>query len=141
MILISYFTLFIIKRIIFLRHELYTLWLYVKPFLTWRIIVCYLPFWFLATGWAWVFSVIGKGWFRAFAISWLGIMWLPCCPEKIITIPLAIWLHIKIFPNHSVPKILQQKLTEEKGKFRQTIDKIKNFFKIKKNKDKGGKNV
>ena len=127
-VLTIYFTLFIIVATIRNRHTIYKMWLYIKPFLTWRIIVCYLPFWFLATGWAWVFSAIGKGWLRSFAITWLGILWLPICPEKIITIPLAIWLHIKIFPNHSVPKELEKKLAEEKSKFKNHIIKLKNIF-------------
>ena len=91
---------------------------YIKPFLTWRILVCYLPFWFLATGWAWLFSFIGKGWFRAVAISWLTFLWMPWCPEKLITIPLAIWLHKKLFPKHSTAHF-DNMLKEEKEKFKQ----------------------
>ena len=117
-VLTIYFTLFIILAIIRNRHTIYKMWLYIKPFLTWRIIVCYLPFWFLASGWAWLFSFIGKGWLRATAITWLGILWLPICPEKLITIPLAIWLHTKIFPKHSVPTVLTETLNKEKSKLK-----------------------
>lgn len=117
-VLTIYFTLFIILATIRNRHTLYKIWLYIKPFLTWRIIVCYLPFWFLATGWAWLFSFIGKGWLRATAITWLGILWLPFCPEKVITIPLAIWLHTKLFPKHSVPTVLTETLNKEKSKLK-----------------------
>lgn len=96
---------------------------YIKPFLTWRILICYLPFWFLATGWAWLFSVIGRGWLRGAAITWLGILWLPICPEKVVTIPLAIWLHTKIFPKHSVPKVLTETLKNEKQKLKKAKKK------------------
>ena len=91
---------------------------YVKPFLTWRILVCYLPFWFLATGWAWLFSIVGKGWIKGVAIGWLAFLWLPCCPEKLITIPLSIWLHTKLFPKHSIPKTLTSTLEKEKSKLK-----------------------
>ena len=128
LITITYFFMYIILSIIRFRHELYIIWLYIKPFLTWRIIVCYLPFWFLATGWAWVFSVIGKGWFRGVAIGWLTFLWMPWCPEKLITIPLAIWLHTKIFPNHSTPHILNKHLEEEKSKFKKVLEKLKKTF-------------
>ena len=87
---------------------------YIKPFCTWRILVCYLPFWFLASGWAWLFSFIGKGWLRGIAISWLTFLWMPFCPEKLITIPLAIWLHKKIFPKHSTTS-LDEMLEKEKN--------------------------
>lgn len=117
-VLTVYFTLFIIVATIRNRHIIYKMWLYIKPFLTWRIIVCYLPFWFIATGWAWLFSFIGKGWLRATAITWLGILWLPFCPEKVITIPLAIWLHTKLFPKHSVPTVLTETLNKEKSKLK-----------------------
>lgn len=115
-VLTIYFTIFILLGIIRWRHLIYKMWLYVKPFLTWRIIVCYLPFWFLASGWAWLFSIIGKGWIRGIAISWLAILWLPCCPEKVVTIPLSIWLHKKLFPKHSIPTTLTETLNKEKSK-------------------------
>lgn len=109
------FLQFIIRRTIKYRHIFYKIWLYIKPFLTWRILVCYLPFWFLASGWAWLFSVIGKGVLRGIAIGWLTFLWMPWCPEKLITIPLAIWLHKKLFPRHSTAA-LDQMLEKEKKK-------------------------
>ena len=110
------FLQFIIRRTIKYRYEFYKIWLHIKPFLTWRIIVCYLPFWFIATGWAWLFSIIGHGWLRGIAIGWLTFMWMPWCPEKLVTIPLAIWLHKKLFPRHSIPTTLTETLNKEKSK-------------------------
>lgn len=114
-----FFLLSIIKQVYRHFQDLRQLFVtYIKPFLTWRILVCYLPFWFLATGWAWVFSAIGRGWLRGAAITWLGILWLPICPEKVVTIPLAIWLHKKLFPNHSTAH-LDKMLEEEKKKIKE----------------------
>ena len=104
--LCCYFFTFIILSIIRMWQFLKHLFLkYIKPFLTWRILVCYLPFWFIASGWAWLFSIIGTGWLRGIALGWLTFLWMPWCPEKLITIPLAIWLHKKLFPNHSVASL------------------------------------
>jgi len=89
---------------------------YIKPFLTWRILVIYLPIWFVVSGWSMVGIAIGKGWFRAVSISWQTFLWTPICPEKAFTIPLTIWLHKKIFPNHSTAN-LDEVLKKEKAKY------------------------
>lgn len=99
---------------------------YIKPFLTWRILIIYIPIWFIFSGWSMVGIAIGKGWFRAVSISWQTFLWMPFCPEKLITIPLTIWLHTKIFPNHSVAH-LNKVLTKEKEKNK--TNKIVLFFK------------
>ena len=88
---------------------------YIRPFLTWRIIICYIPFWFMFTGWTYVVIVTGPAWLRAIGSSWLAWMCMPWCPEKIITIPAAIWLHRKLFPNHSTAT-LDNLLKKEKDK-------------------------
>ena len=105
---------------------------YIKPFLTWRILVIYLPIWFLATGWAWLFSAIGKGWLQGVAAGWLVFSWTPFCPEKIVTIPLTIWLHTKIFPNHSVAS-LNEVLEREKQDFNSKNKKYKKQKRSSKN--------
>lgn len=96
----------------FLRHLFIK---YIKPFLTWRILVIYLPIWFLISGWSMVGIAIGRGWFRAISISWQAFLWMPFCPEKLITIPLTIYLHKKIFPNRSTAS-LHEVLEREKQK-------------------------
>ena len=81
------------------------LWLKIKPFLTWRILICYLPFWFIASGWTYIALAIGNAWWKTIAGVWLAWLWTPFCPEKLITIPLTIWLHKKIFPNKSTTEL------------------------------------
>ena len=101
---------------------------YIKPFLTWRILIIYLPIWFIVSGWSMVGIAIGHGWFRALSISWQTFLWMPFCPEKLITIPLTIWLHTKIFPNHSVTS-LSEVLEREQQDFNEK--KRKRLFKNK----------
>lgn len=97
---------------------------YIKPFLTWRILIIYIPIWFIVSGWSMVGIVIGKGWFRAVSISWQTFLWMPWCPEKLVTIPLTIWLHTKIFPNHSVAS-LSEVLRKEQQDFKEKRKKWK----------------
>ena len=102
---------------------------YIKPFLTWRILIIYLPIWFIVSGWSMVGIVIGKGWFRALSISWQTFLWMPWCPEKLVTIPLTIWLHTKIFPNHSITslsKVLEREKQEYSEKKQKRLFKNKN---------------
>lgn len=42
---------------------------------------------------------------------------MPFAPEKLITIPLAIWLHKKLFPRHSTNE-LDSMLEKEKASVR-----------------------
>ena len=89
----------------------------IKPFLSWRILVCYLPFWFIFTGWTYVALAIGNTWWKTASGVWLAWMWMPWCPEKLITIPLTIWLHKKLFPKHSTSD-LDSMLEKEKASVR-----------------------
>ena len=100
------------------------LWLKIKPFLTWRILICYLPFWFIASGWTYIALAIGNAWWKTIAGVWLAWLWTPFCPEKLITIPLTIWLHKKIFPNRSTHD-LDNILTTEKASVRRRKKKNK----------------
>ena len=101
---------------------------YIKPFLTWRILIIYLPIWFIVSGWSMVGIAIGHGWFRRISMSWQTFLWTPICPEKFFTIPLTIYLHKKIFPKHSVAS-LEEVLEREKQEYNEK--KRKRLFKNK----------
>lgn len=60
---------------------------------------------------------IGNSWWKAIGGGWLAFLCMPWCPEKLITIPLAIWLHKKLFPKHST-KDLDNILEKEKASVR-----------------------
>lgn len=115
-IMISYFSVFILRKII--KYGLLSKAIkIIKPFLSWRILVCYLPFWFVFTGWTYVALAIGNTWWKTASGVWLAWMWMPWCPEKLITIPLTIWLHKKLFPRHSTSE-LDSMLEKEKASVR-----------------------
>lgn len=96
---------------------------YIRPFLTWRIIICYLPFWFLFTGWTYVVIATGPTWLRAIGSSWLTWMCMPWCPEKLITIPATIWVHKKLFPKHSTAT-LDSLLANEKHNWEKRKERV-----------------
>ena len=112
--MITLLILFDVRYIIFhfydLKSDIIKIWHLIKPYLDFKLLLCYLPFWFVATGWAWLFSIIGRGVARAVAISWLAFMWLPFNCEKVVTIPLSIWLYKKLFKkeNKQLNKMLER---------------------------------
>ena len=109
--------------------------IYLKPFLDWKFLVSYsIPF-SLINGWAWIgtilMPIIGSNWFTIAASTWLAILWMPCTPEKLITIPMAIWIHHLLFKNDKKTKIKMQKMYDEAKK---DFNTIKNKFKRLKHK-------
>ena len=91
------------------------IWCTIKPFLTWRILVCYLPVYFISTGWAYLASVFASGWLQGVAIGWLAFLWMPFCPEKLVTIPITIWIHKKLFPKQSCTELYKVLEKEKKN--------------------------
>ena len=74
---------------------------YISPFLDWRILIIYLPIWFLMSGWTYLFIYLGThyqvSWMLASGTLWATILWLPITPEKLLTIPLTLFIYIKLF--------------------------------------------
>lgn len=57
--------------------------------------------WFLTNGWAYTLLAIGTAihvkWMTYIGSAYLAILWLPCTPEKVITIPLAVGIKKLLF--------------------------------------------
>lgn len=89
----------------------------IKPYLTWRILLCFGMAWMITNGWCYIFIFFGSlfhlNWMRNIGLGYLAFLWLPCTPEKLITIPIAIWFHKRLFPKHST-EFLESKLKEER---------------------------
>lgn len=75
---------------------------YIKPFLNWRFLISFFFAWMITNGWAYLFMIIGGAlkikWMLAVGTSYQTFLWLPCTPEKLVTIPIAIFIHKKLFP-------------------------------------------
>ena len=74
----------------------------VKPFLNIKFLLSFFCAWMVTNGWSYLFVVLGPvlnlKWMTTVGVSYQTFLWLPCTPEKIVTIPLAIFLHRIIFP-------------------------------------------
>ena len=81
---------------------------YISPFLNWRILIIYLPIWFIMSGWTYLFIFLGTkysvGWMLASGTFWATLLWLPITPEKLITIPITLLVYVK-WVGHSDPKL------------------------------------
>lgn len=91
---------------------------YISPFVDWRILIIYLPIWFLASGWTYVFIALGThfqiSWMLAAGSLWATILWLPITPEKLITIPLTLYIYVKLFGrgNEKLERMLNEARTD-----------------------------
>lgn len=112
------------------------LWIYIRPFFDWKFLISFGIPWFLVNGWAYVgvalISVMGMNWFTTTSSTWLAILWLPFTPEKLITIPIALWLHTRIFKKDKKTKAKIEAMNAEAKKDWETI---KSKFKRKKDKE------
>ena len=74
---------------------------YLRPFLSWKFLLCFFSAWFITNGWAYVLTTLGPilhiKWMTTVGSSYLALIWLPCTPEKLLTIPLAMWFNFKVF--------------------------------------------
>ena len=96
---------------------------YISPFLNWRILVIYVPIWFIMSGWTYLFIFLGTkyhvGWMLAAGTFWATVLWLPFTPEKLITIPLTLYLYVKLF-GHKESEKLERMLVEAKSDWEAT---------------------
>jgi hypothetical protein len=69
----------------------------IKPYLKPTLLVSFILAWFLTNGWGYLLAAIGKGWVRGVALTYIGLLWLPFTPEKLITIPLAFLIQRWLF--------------------------------------------
>ena len=108
---------------------------YISPFLNWRILVIYLPIWFIMSGWTYLFIFLGTrykiSWMLAAGTFWATLLWLPITPEKLLTIPLTLLIYCK-WRGHSDPK-MEHMLAEARGDWQRTCQWFKrNYGKITK---------
>ena len=73
----------------------------IKPYLKPKMLIVFGGVWLVSSGWTWIFIAIGAyfkiGWMWKLGSTALGILFLPFCPEKLITVPFSIWLYKKLF--------------------------------------------
>ena len=106
---------------------------YLKLFLSWRFLICFGLAWMITNGWCYIFIFLGNllkiNWMVIVGTSYAAFLFLPFTLEKIITIPIAIWLNSKLFKNNNKTK---EKLENLMLEVKEDCYKIKNKFKRKK---------
>jgi len=85
------------------------LWKYLKPFTNWRFLISFGLAWIVTNGMWYVFAFIPMrlpDWLVWFSRSYIAFLYIPITPEKLITIPFAIYILTRLFKNH--PKTRKQ---------------------------------
>lgn len=107
--------------------------LFLKRLCNWRFLVCFLIAWMITNGWAYFFIGFGTfcniGWMLAIGSTYMAFLWMPFTPEKLITIPIALFLLKILFPKQ---KELHKKMQEENEKLKKEEQEKKEKRKNKK---------
>jgi len=79
----------------------------------WRTFVSFMIAWMFTNGWAYAFMIIGPRfnirWMSIVGYAYMAFLWAPFTPEKVVTIPLTIYLKGKLFPKNKELKTIQNK--------------------------------
>ena len=67
-----------------------------------RLLLCLFIAWMITNGWSYVLMLLGVimkiNWMKVVAGTYMGLLWVPFTPEKIITVALAILLLRVLYP-------------------------------------------
>lgn len=122
----------------FFKH----LFIYIKPFLNWRFLICFMIPWMITNGiWyigAFIGVKLGIKWMSVVCSAYLVWLYNPLACEKLLIIPVALWLCKILFKNHEKTRNeLNNMLKTAKEDFKKAVGKFKKLFKKHK---KGGGN-
>ena len=71
-------------------------------FLNPRLLLCFFIAWMITNGWCYIFTALGAwcniSWMLIVGTAYMGFLWVPCTPEKIVTVFIALFLMKVIFP-------------------------------------------
>jgi hypothetical protein len=64
------------------------------------LFLSFLIAWMITNGWAYIFIGVGAyldiKWMSAIGTGYVAFLWLPCTPEKLITVPISVFIY-KLF--------------------------------------------
>ena len=109
------------------------LWTYLKPFTNIRFLISFGLAWMITNGLWYILAFAPIKWLPSwlvwFSRSYIAFLYLPFTPEKLVTIPIAIFFLTKLFKNHPKTRMqLDDLLLQAKNDWA----KVKNKFKRKK---------
>lgn len=68
-----------------------------------RLILCLGIAWMITNGWSYILTACGAyfriPWMTAVGATYMGLLWFPFTPEKILTVIIALFLLKRLFPN------------------------------------------
>lgn len=105
---------------------------YIKPFTNPRFLISFGLAWLITNGIWYVFAFVPikllPDWLVWFSRSYIAFIYLPWTPEKLITIPMAIFFHLKLFRrDDKTHKQLEDMYKQAKSDW----NKVKSRFKKK----------
>ena len=75
-----------------------------------KMALCFFLAWMITNGWSYIFLAVGYlkdiPWMLKIALGYQAFLWLPVTPEKLITIPIAVWINLKVFKDEKTAKLL-----------------------------------
>ena len=109
---------------------------YLRPFLSYKFLICFFLAWLITNGWSYAFIIVGLScdieWMSAVGLGYQAFLWLPFTPEKLVTIPMAMWFNARIFKDEKNKELLTnmkqqaiqdwKKLTSKIRKKKQNIE-------------------
>ncbi len=102
-----------------------------------RLLLCFGIAWIITNGWSYIFAALGPflglEWMTVAGLAYMGFLWLPFTPEKLLTIAIAIFLLKIIFPKDEKTLLV---LSEQYSNLKETVKKNWKSMKEKKNKNK-----
>ena len=103
---------------------------WIRFFLNPRLLLCVFIAWMITNGWSYVFAFVGTTfgitWMAVAGAAYMGFLWFPFTPEKIVTLIIAIALMRLLFPkDEETLGVLKQELAELKESVRAASAKRK----------------
>ena len=93
-----------------------------------KLLLCLFIAWMITNGWSYVFTALGT----AFDITWMtvagsvymGLLWVPFTPEKLLTVIIALFLMRLLFPrDKKTIAVLREELKKLKKAYRKSREK------------------
>lgn len=108
------------------------LWKYLKPFANWRFLISFGLAWLITNGIWYIFAFIPMrlpDWLVWFSRSYIAFLYLPITPEKLITIPMAIFFQTQLFKSDTkTKKQLDEMYSQAKSDWHKVKFKVRLLF-------------
>lgn len=90
-----------------------------------KLLLCLFIAWMITNGWSYVFTALGTAlditWMTVAGTAYMGLLWVPFTPEKILTVVIAIFLMRLLFPrDKKTIAVLRQELHKLKEAYRKS---------------------